>query len=177
VQVNPEEIKEIKVIGRLFDNDVKLVKTIGGFLIAIGKKTKFSKSAEALAAGNHPAIVAHHIQKTFGSDFHPAMFKSEADRLESVEEKTNLLPSDAIQKGMKLFTLSKDHNYTVVLEKHGLTLGEYTLERNAQDLVIKNNKFNTKALSTENKSALAQSIAAAIEDTAAHIGVERIVRK
>lgn len=176
MEIKPEEVKEIKVIGRLFDNDVKLVKTHGGFHIAVGVKSKNSKKAEALAAGNHQAIVAHHIQKTFGSDFQPAMFKSEAEKLEKVEEKTNFLPSSAIEKGMKLYTLSKNHNYTVVLEKHGMLLGEYKLERDGDAFLITDKKFNNSKLAGEDKKSLAKSISGAIEDKAFQIGVKKILK-
>lgn len=176
MEIRPEEVKQIKVIGKLFDDDVKLVTLKGGFNLAIGKKNQVAKKAEALAAGNHAAIVAHHLEKTFGSDFQPAMFKSEAEKLEKVEEKSNFLPSDALQKGMKLYTLSKNHNYTIVLEKHGLLLGEYKLERDGDSLTVVDKKFNKTQLANEDKKALAKSISGAIEEKALQIGVSKIFR-
>lgn len=176
MEIKPSEVKEVKVIGRLFDNDVKVVTLKGGFNLAIGLKNKLSKKAEALAAGNHVAIVAHHLEKTFGADFQPAMFKSESEKLEKVEEKTSFLPSEAINKGMKLYTLSKNHNYTIVLEKHGLLLGEYKLERDGNSLNITGKKFNKGQLAGENTKALAKSISGAIEDKALEIGVDQILK-
>lgn len=175
MELKPEEVKEIKVIGRLFDNDVKLVKTKGGYNIAIGLKSKNAKQAEAIAAGGHVAIISHHIQKTFGSDFQPAMFKSEEERLEIVEDNTGFLPSEAIAKGMKLYTLSKNNTYTVVLEKHGLSLGEYVMERDVDALVIKNKAFNSNMLKSEDKKQLAKSISASLEEIVISNDLKKII--
>lgn len=171
MEIKPKEVQEVKVIGRLFDNDVKLVKTHGGFNIAIGVKTKNGKKAEALAAGNHAAIVSHHLEKTFGSDFQPAMFKSEHEKLEKVEEKTSLLSSEAIGNGMQLYTLSKNHKYSIVLEKFGKSLGEYHMSRDGKALVVEHKKFDP---SLKGKDDIAKSISDAIEDLAYEIDVERI---
>lgn len=176
MEIKPEEVQSVKIIGRLFDQDVKLVKTHGGFNIAIGLKDKRDKKAKALAAGNHQAIVSHHLSKTFGSDFQPAMFKSEADKLENVQEKTSLLNSDAINKGMELYVLEKNCNYSVVLTKHNVTVGEYKMERDGDSLKINNKSFNKSMLSKEDTKSLAKSMSAAIEDLAYEINVDKLIK-
>ena len=50
MEIKPDEVEEIKVIGKLNGEDVKLIKTHGGFHVAMGKKDKKSYKAEALAA-------------------------------------------------------------------------------------------------------------------------------
>ena len=42
----PSEVESVKTIGSLFDSEVKLVKTHGGFHVAIGKKKKNSRNVQ-----------------------------------------------------------------------------------------------------------------------------------
>lgn len=163
MDILPNEIKDIKNIGRLHGDDVKIVITDGGYYIAIGKKKKTAKKSEALAAGSHQGLVAHQLQKEYGSDFEPAIFKSEHDQLEKVETKTEYLPSEMIQKGIELFTLTKGTKINFVLYKHGLTLGEYEGEIENKTLMIKKGGFtNKEAISETGKTA--KAMARAIKD-------------
>ena len=157
MQIKPNEVKEVKVIGRLNGDDVKAVITDGGFNVAMGKKEKNSKSADALAAGSHLALVQYQLERTYGSDFQPSMFKSESDQLADVEEKTSTLPTEAQNAGIELFILNKSNNLDFIMCKHGLEIAKYETEHNADELVIKNysfrpsitpNKFVAQALST-----------------------------
>lgn len=166
MDIKADEIESVKVIGNLFGSDVKMVKTSGGFHIAIGQKKKNSKKSEALAAGSHQAIVAHNLSKQFGSDFQPAMAKSESERLEKVTEKTQYLPSDAINKGIELFTLSKGNKHEFVLCKFGLDLVKYEGELNNGLLNIKKS-----TMQHEPNKAVARAIARSIEDKARELQV------
>ena len=172
MEIKPEEVESIKIIGTLFDNDVKIVKTVGGFNVAIGKKKKGSKNAEAIAAGSHPAIVCHQISKQFGSDFKPALAKSEHDQLAKVEDKTLCLPSSAINNGMALYTLSKGSNVDFVLSKHGLTLAEYNSEIEENSLVIKKHRINLEA-----DKDIAESISRAMREKAYELNLSEVKRK
>lgn len=157
MQIKPEEVEEVKVIGRLYGDDVKMVKTKGGFHVAMGKKDLNSTKADALAAGSHGALVSYQLEKMHGHNFEPSIFKSEADQLPKVEEKTNTLPIEAQNAGIELFILNKSNNLDFVLCKHGLELAKYETEYTADELVIKNhtfrpslspNKFVAEAIST-----------------------------
>jgi hypothetical protein len=145
MEIQPNEVESVKTIGNLNGDEVKIVKTYGGFYVAVGKKKKSSKKSEALAAGSHQALVSHQLGKEYGSDFEPAIFKSEADQLEKVEAKTEFLPSNLISKGVELFILSKGSNVDIVLYKRGITLGHYTAEIADQSLVLKSCDFNKQA--------------------------------
>lgn len=149
MEIKPEEIEDIKVIGHLNGDEVKIIKTSGGFNVAIGKREKHSKKAEALAAGSHRGIVAHQIAKQFKTDFQPAIFKSESEQLEIVTDNTKLLPNHHINFGLELFTLNKNENYDIVLCKHGITLGKYETEVSGDKLLIKSAEFKTKVKNDE----------------------------
>jgi len=173
VDISPKEVESVRVIGRLFDNDVKMVKTLGGFHIAVGKKKKKNTEAEALAGGSHQAIVAHQLSKEFGSDFQPAIFKSEQDRLEDVEEKSQYLPSDQIKKGVELFTLTKSTNINFILYKHGVTLGEYIAEAEGGELVVKSYRFNHDMGKPDKGTA--EAISRAMRDELVKYNLSRVI--
>lgn len=172
MDILPNEVESVRTIGRLFDDEVKMVKTRGGFHVAVGKKKKRTKKSEALAAGSHEAIVAHQLSKEYGSDFQPAIFKSERERLEDVENKTEYLPREAIEKGIELYTLSKGNKLQFILYKHGLTLGEYVAEASNGSLVIKNHRFNNDMVKSEKKTAEAMS--RAMRDKMAELNLSKI---
>ncbi len=163
MEIQPNEVESVKTIGNLHGDEVKVVKTFGGFYVAVGKKTKASKKSEALAAGSHQALVSHQLGKEYGSDFEPAIFKSESDQLEKVESKTEYLPASLIAKGVELFTLSKGSKVDFVLYKHGITIGQYSGEIENQSLVIKSGGFTHKdAIAETGKTA--KAMARALKD-------------
>ena len=163
MDIQPNEVESVKTIGNLHGDEVKVVKTYGGFYVAVGKKKKSAKKAEALAAGSHQALVAHQLSKEYGSDYEPAIFKSEQDQLEKVESKTEYLPSTLIAKGVELFTLSKGNKVDFVLYKRGITLGQYSGEIEDQALVLKSGGFDHKdAISETGKTA--KAMARALKD-------------
>ena len=172
MEIQPHEVESVKPLGKLFGDDVKLVKTQGGFNIAVGKKKKNSRKAEALAAGSHPAIVSHQIAQEFGSNFQPIVAKSEQDQLEKVEEKTEYLPRHVIERGVKLYTLSKNNNLEFILYKHGLTLGRYEGEKESDKFVIKKHEFNDKAFKPDKQTA--EAFSRAIKDKMHEMNMSKV---
>lgn len=173
MDVLPAEVESIKTIGNLHGDEVKLVRTFGGFHLAVGKKTKNTKKSEVLAAGSHAALVAHQLQKEYGSDFQPAIFKSEQDQLEEVETKTEYLPAQMIAKGAELFVLSKSNKLEFILYKHGLTIGQYSGDIEDQILVIKSGGFKNKKAITESLKT-AEAIARAVKDKVHDLGLKGV---
>lgn len=171
MDIDPKEVESIKTIGSLYDSDVKLVKTLGGFYLAVGKKKKNSKKPEALGGASHQAIIAHQLCKEFGSDFQPAIFKSEHDQLEKVEEKTTYLPKSSIQKGVELYTLSKGSSVEFVLCKYGTTLAKYAAEVKDKELLLKHNYFDS---SVKGDKEVANALAKAMKDKAYELGLSSI---
>lgn len=172
MDILPNEIESIKTIGNLYDNDVKMVQCVGGFFVAVGKKKKSSKKAEALSAGSHPALVSHQLSKEFGSDFKPAIFKSEQDVLEKVEDKSKYLSRSDIEKGVELYTLSKGGNLDFILYKNGITLGQYKAEIQDKSLVLKSKYFNHDMVKAEKDTA--KAIAMAMKDKMYELNLSRI---
>ena len=75
--IDPKEVDSIEDIGTLDkDNKVKLVKTIGGLNLAVGKDG--SKEDRILAYASHSAIVKHQLRKRYNHRFAESMQKSES---------------------------------------------------------------------------------------------------
>jgi hypothetical protein len=138
IDITPEEIEEVKTIGTLNGDDVKVLKTYGGLCVAVGKKDKKSKNPEALAASSHTAITSFQVEKMYGSSFEPAIFKSESEQPPEVTDKSNILPDMMKNAGMELFSINKFNNLDVVLVKHGLEIAKCQTAFEDSSLVIKN---------------------------------------
>lgn len=173
MEIKPSEVESVRTIGNLHGDEVKLVKTHGGFHVAIGKKSKNSTKPEALAGGSHQGIVAHQVAKQFKQNFQPAMFKSEQDQLENVKECTKLLPSKHIDFGLELFTLNKGENYDLILYKEGITLGKYETEVSGDQLLIKSVDFKTN----KSNKDIARAFAAMFEDIMQKHSLKEVVKK
>lgn len=177
MDILPNEVESVNVIGKLFDDDIKIVKTNGGFHVAIGKKKRNSKKAEVLAGGSHPAIIAHQLSKDYGSDFQPSLAKSEHERMPQVEEKTKYLSSQSIASGIELFTLHKNEELEFVLCKRGgaahLMLGRYQAEIKGDTLLITKGEFKN---STQSDRQTAEAISRAMRDKMYELDLSQIER-
>lgn len=96
MQLTPNEIDSIEDAGMLDGNTVKLLRTKGGFWMAVGRPRGKYKD-EALAAGSHPAIVRYNLEKQFPG-FQPSMQKSELASDTSKVEKHSHFLSDSLRK-------------------------------------------------------------------------------
>lgn len=127
MDIKPSEIESVEQIGQLDGVAVKMIKTIGGFWIAVGKP-KNKSSAEALAAGSHPAIVKYSIAKQY-ADFQPSLAKSEnTQMLEDVTGYTENLPKSMRDKGYDMYALKKNESVQYVLTKHGAEVHSFRAE-------------------------------------------------
>jgi len=176
MEIMPNEIESVKVIGNLHGDAVKLIKTNGGLFLAVGKKSKNSRKAEALSAGSHAAIVNHQICKQYGKEFLPAIFKSEHEQIEEVEDKSHLLSKSLKDDGIELFVLSKNCKLEFVLHKHGLAIGKYDTEVRDNSLVIKGYSFNT-AFFPELKKEVSESMANTMIEKMNVLGLDKFEKK
>lgn len=103
MKLTPNEIDRIEEVGMLDNSPVKMIRTKGGFYIAIGKKRN-SGNEEALAAGSHPAIVKYNLEKQF-SGFQPAMQKSEQGIAPIVNKHSHHLSEDLRNSGHDIFSI------------------------------------------------------------------------
>lgn len=142
MQITPDEIENIEEAGLLDKNPVKILRTKGGFHIAVGRPRGKYKD-EVLAAGSHPAIVKFNLEKHF-PEFQPALMKSEAtDYSPVVVKHTHFLSNDLVKSGHDIYSVqSGSHiefqvtkqNVKVAsvqgtLEKDGIVLRDLNLSR------------------------------------------------
>jgi len=104
MQLTPNEIDSVEDAGVLDGSAVKLLRTKGGFWMAIGKaRGKFKD--EALAAGSHPAIVMYQMERQYPG-FQPAMMKSELMSDASRADRHSHYLSDSLRKsGHELYSI------------------------------------------------------------------------
>lgn len=169
MKIDPKEVKTVKTIGNLHDEDVKLVATKGGLYLALGRKSKGKKGHEALAAGSHPALVLHQIEKEFKNDFQPSMHKSEQDQLPHVTE----LPCDI--KGLSMFSLKKDFKIDVVIAKFGIEVCKCECELNGSNFKINRVDYR-KGFDEGMKDILRTELNKGIYSTAKSEGFEKFIK-
>lgn len=132
MHIDPSEIKSIKTIGNLHDEDVKLIATKGGLYLALGKKVKDKKNHEPLAAASHPALVLHQIEKQYKKDFQPVLNKSESEQFHEVTE------LNCSVKGLSMFCLKKNSEIEVIVTKFGIEICKCECEiNNLRELKVK----------------------------------------
>jgi hypothetical protein len=159
MEIKPEEVKEIKVIGRLNGDDVKVVQTTGGFNVAFGRKDANSKKSEALAGGSHIALVTHQVNKMYGNDFEPAILKSMQEQPHTLEDKTNYLPDMIKQAGIELFVISRFNNLEFIMCKDNIEIAKYETDYSDHNLNVKGYSFkNNLSPNKVVSSALAKAI-------------------
>lgn len=124
MQITAQEIAAIEETGMLDGAPVKMIRTRGGFWIAVGTpRGKFRE--EALAAGSHPAIVKYNLSKQF-PQFQEAMMKSEAfseaDAL--VEKHSHFLTEELRKSGHDVYSIQKGPEVNFHITKHSMKIGE-----------------------------------------------------
>jgi hypothetical protein len=136
MQITPNEIASIEEAGTLNNAPVKLIRTKGGFWIAVGRpKGKFRE--EALAAGSHPAIVKFNLEKEH-PDFQPSMMKSEnfSDGL-LVEKHSHFLSDDLRKSGYDIYSVQDGSLVNFHITKYGLNLNTTSAELSKEYLTVK----------------------------------------
>jgi len=121
MQITPNEIHSIEEAGTLDNAPVKMIRTKGGFWIAVGKpKGKFRE--EALAAGSHPAIVKFNLEKQFPA-FQAAMMKSEEFSDGTIVEKhSHFLGDDLRKSGHDIYSVQDGDSVNFHITKHNLKI-------------------------------------------------------
>lgn len=152
MHISPSEIKSIKNMGTLHDEDVKLIATKGGLFLALGKKNKDKKGHEPLAAASHPALVIHQVEKQYKKDFQPALNKSEHEQMPQVTE------FDSEIRGASVFSLKKNNELDIIIAKTGIELCKCSCEISDDCLTIKNVQYKSDMDLDMLKSELNKSI-------------------
>ncbi len=115
LEISPADIAEIEECGELNGSPVKMIKTTGGYYIAIGKDKK--GKTKPVGTGPHKAICAFMVEK-MNPGFRPLIAKNEGDKPE-VTDLTKNLEADRIAKGYTLHSIRENEcNHQVVLSHH-----------------------------------------------------------
>lgn len=175
MDIQPTEVESIRVIGELYGDEVKLIKMIGGFNVAIGKRERGSRKMEALAGGSHQALVIHQLSQQFKDSFEPMLAKSETEQLEKVEDCSNLLTKSLRDSGLEMYMLNKNNNTTFVINRYGVMVGEYQTEHSNNQLIVKNHRFN-KTLPVD-FNGVAESLVRVMNHKIKELGLRKITEK
>lgn len=153
MQIKPDEVDTITTLGTLYNDDVKLVRTLGGFYVAIGRKDRYNKEASPLAAGSHKALVEHQLEKQFKGEFHAEMNKSESEMEPIVKEYTHELSAKYVNQGYDIYSLTKSNTINVVVTKLGSEVinleGNLTLNGVDSLKVVSNTQLNKSEFFSE----------------------------
>lgn len=145
MQITENEIESIEEAGLMNGQPVKLIRTKGGFWIAIGTPNG-KKREEALAAGSHPAIVKYNLEKQYPM-YRPALMKSEVSMNPAVVTKHSHFLSEELKKsGHDIYSVQSGTNIEFQVTKHDVKIGtvQATLEK---DSVIVNDMKVSKEFS------------------------------
>lgn len=132
MQITPNEIESIEDAGLMNGKPVKLIRTKGGFCIAVGTPQGKMRE-EALAAGSHPAIVKYNMEKQYPM-FQPLLAKSEITISPAVVTKHSSFLSDDLKKsGHDVYAIQSGTNIEFQITKHDVKIGsvQATLEKDA----------------------------------------------
>lgn len=135
MDITPNEIDSIEDIGLLHQNPVKMIRTKGGFHIAVGRPRGKMKD-EALAAGSHPAIVKYNLEKQF-VDFQPAMMKNEQSINPAVVNKySDKLNEDLKKNGHDIYSIQNGAFIEFQITKQGIRIGSAKANLEKGEMVI-----------------------------------------
>ena len=115
LEISPADIAEIEDCGELNGAPVKMIKTTGGYYIAIGKNKR--GQTRPIGTGPHKAICVFMVEKMYPG-FRPLIAKNEGDNPE-VTDLTKNLEEDKIARGYTLHSIRENEcNHKVVLSHH-----------------------------------------------------------
>jgi len=149
MQITPNEIDSIEDVGMMNGFAVKLLRTKGGFHIAVGRNAGKAMD-EALAAGSHPAIVKYNLEKQYAA-FQPAMMKSEVSMSPAVVvNHSHFLSEDLKKSGHDVYSVQSGTNIEFQITKHDVRVGSIQTTLEKDSLVV-----NKMDMSKEFSHALA----------------------
>lgn len=134
MNIRPEDIDTIESAGMLDGEEIKLVRSRGGFWMACGRKG-------VLAAGSHPAIVKHTLGKMH-PNFQPVLCKSESLGTESVVDRHSHFLSDELRKsGHDIYSIQTGTEIEFQITKHNIKVASVPSHIMNDTLVIDQLKF------------------------------------
>lgn len=153
MNISPNEIDTIEEAGMLDNSPVKMIKTKGGFWLAVGKPRGKMRD-EALACGSHPAIVKFNVEKQFPA-FQPALMKSAVFNDSAIVDKHSHFLSEELRKsGHDIYSVQDGSSIDFHVTKNNLKVE--TLEGHIENGSL---KFNTVSMAKEFVKALSGATA------------------
>lgn len=135
MNISANEIDKVEEAGHLDQSPVKLIKTKGGFWIAVGKP-RGKLREEAIAAGSHPAIVKYNLEKQY-PDFQPSLMKSEMYAENSIVDKHSHFLSDDLRKsGHDIYSVQEGNQISFHVTKQDVRVQEVNAALVGGDLVV-----------------------------------------
>ena len=124
MQITQNEISAIEEAGDLDGLPVKMIKTKGGFYIAVGTP-RGKMREEALAAGSHPAIVKYNLSKQYPA-FRESMMKSETmiGNEGLVDKHSHFLSDDLRKAGHEVYSVTNGPEVVFHVTQHGRKVGQ-----------------------------------------------------
>ena len=125
MQIAPNEIESIEDVGMLNGAPVKILRTKGGFHIAVGRQNG-KQIDEALAAGSHPAIVKYNLEKQYVG-YQPSLMKSEGSLNPAIVTKhSHYLSEDLKKSGHDVYSVQSGQNIEFQITKQDVKIGSAT---------------------------------------------------
>jgi hypothetical protein len=141
MQITSNEIDSIEDVGMMNGHTVKLLRTKGGFHIAVGRQPGKNQD-EALAAGSHPAIVKYNLEKQYSS-FQPVMMKSEVSLSPAVVMKhSHYLSEDLKKSGHDIYSVQSGTSIEFQITKHDTNIGSVQTTLEKDELVVNEMKIS-----------------------------------
>ena len=140
MQIRPEDIDTIEEAGILDGQQVRMVRTKGGFWMAANSKG-------VLAAGSHPAIVKFQLSK-MNPNFQPAMCKSENFESDSIVDKHSHFLSDDLRKtGHDIYSIQNGDDVEFHITKHNVKVAVVQALIKGEDFYIPKLSFPKEFIS------------------------------
>lgn len=131
--IGPDEIDKVEEAGILNKSPVKLLRTKGGFWIAVGKPN--GSRDEALAGGSHPAIVKYNLEKLY-PQFQPNLMKSEGMIEPVVEQHSHFLSEDLRKSGHDIYSVQSGMKVEFHVNKLGVKIAHVDAEIDQGKLMV-----------------------------------------
>jgi len=112
MNITPDQVDTVETGGTLDGQEVKLIRLVGGYWIAIHK-------GKAVSGGSHPAIVKHAVSKMF-PNFQPVMCKSEAFSDACVEQHSHFLSDKLRKSGYDIYSIQDNSDIEFQITKHNI---------------------------------------------------------
>ena len=157
MKLQPSEIDQVEDIGMLNGHPVKLIRTRGGYHIALGRGINKNQD-EALTAGSHSAIVKFNLEKQYPA-YQPTLMKSEASlNPVNVTKHSHFLTEDFKKSGHDIYSVQSGQNIEFQITKYDVKIGSAnaTLKDNSMtvkyDMVVPKEFANALAGATAEKA-------------------------